>query len=125
MTPPHGCGKSQGGDRPEYECASICFTLEPVYFCSGGSWTRPRLREYALRISCLCNLTLPQGWIARQADVTHRRHSLAPLREATRSAVRFDVAAKPPHGLRAVQSVDNAIVNGQIDLGDAPATERW
>lgn len=56
----------------------------------------------------LCGLKLPQGEIERQARVTHRLRSLAPLREATRAAVRFDVAAEPPCGLWAEESVDNA-----------------
>lgn len=61
-----------------------------------------------MRYSCLCADKLPQGKWSRQACVTHRLHSLASLREATRTAVRFDVTAEPPRGLRAVKPVDNA-----------------
>lgn len=60
-----------------------------------------------MRYCCLCANKLPQALWRRQAHVTHRLHSLAPLREATRTAVRFDVTAEPPHGLRAATSVDN------------------
>lgn len=61
-----------------------------------------------MRYSCLCADKLPQRKWSRQAGVTHRLHSLASLREATRTPVRFDVNAEPPHGLRAAASVDNA-----------------
>lgn len=60
-----------------------------------------------MQYSCLCKLKLPHRRPGRQVCVTHRLPSLAPLRGATRSAVRFDVAAEPPHGLRAVKPVDN------------------
>lgn len=62
-----------------------------------------------MRYSCLCAVKLPQRKCGRQACVTHRLHSLASLREATRAAVRFDVTAEPPRGLRAASPVDNAI----------------
>lgn len=61
-----------------------------------------------MQCNCLCEVKVPCRVLGRQASVTHRLRSLAPLREATRSAVRFDVAAEPPRGLRAVESVDNA-----------------
>lgn len=61
-----------------------------------------------MRYSCLCALKLPQGLGGSQAGVTHRLRSLASLREATRTAVRFVAGAEPPRGLRATQSVDNA-----------------
>lgn len=61
-----------------------------------------------MRNYCLCSAKLPQVNSERQARVTHRLHSLASLREATRTAVRFDVTAEPPRGLRAAASVDNA-----------------
>lgn len=61
-----------------------------------------------MQCSCLCSHKLPQGNRDRQERVTHRLHSLASLREATRTAVRFDVTAEPPRGLRAAKPVDNA-----------------
>lgn len=54
-----------------------------------------------MRNYCLCSAKLPQVNSGRQARVTHRLHSLASLREATRTTVRFDVTAEPPRGLRA------------------------
>lgn len=61
-----------------------------------------------MQCNCLCQANLPCQVLGRQASVTHRLRSLASLREATRSAARFDVAAEPPPGLWAVDSVDNA-----------------
>lgn len=61
-----------------------------------------------MQCNCLCEVKLPCRVLGRQASATHRLHRLASLREATRSSVRFDVAAEPTPGLRAVASVDNA-----------------
>jgi len=61
-----------------------------------------------MRNYCLCSAKLPQVNSGRQACVIHRLHGLASLREATRTAVRFDVTAEPPRGLRAAEPVDNA-----------------
>lgn len=47
----------------------------------------------------LCELKLPQRSRPRQVRVTHRLFSPGPLRDATRAALRFDVAAEPPRGL--------------------------
>ena len=46
MTPPHGCGKSQGGGRPESSC-SLPLSANPAYFWSVPVWAavapqRPR-----------------------------------------------------------------------------------
>lgn len=61
-----------------------------------------------MQCNCLCEVKLPCQVLGRQASVTHRLHSLASLREVTRSSVRFDVAAEPTLGLRALESENNA-----------------
>lgn len=37
MTPPHGCGKSQGGGRPDWKC-SLPLSADPAYFWSVPVW---------------------------------------------------------------------------------------
>lgn len=131
MTPPHGCGKSQGGGRPCLEgylpsqLGPCLFLVRACLGCGSSTTTKaggpaiqrffsePYRRHLPTRrrlnaMYFLCAFKLPCRVPGRQASVTHRLHSLTSLREATRSAVRFDVAAEPQHGLRAAGSVDNA-----------------
>ena len=127
MTSPHGCGKSQGGGRPGRECSlpsqrGPC--LFPVRTCLGcGSSNRPRplvprfnglFRDRpdaicqrvgdsnSITACVITNCQTSEGSSSELAarHATTASHGRLPRRNYG-AAVRFDVAAEPPRGLRA------------------------